>query len=429
MDMIKTLHRKFILIATLSIVTIVAVALGVLNGMLYFVVRGEIHYVLDYISENGGSISGGRQPESRSWFADGSWAQDTPEFSYQTRYFSVVLDPDGTAKVINVNHIAAFSAKEAVETSLQAFQSGNTEGFFKKDKASYAYKTTATGEGLLVVIMDCTRDIAAVNAFFRYSSLFGLLCIAGFVAIITIFSKRAIRPFQQNAENQKRFITNAGHELKTPVAIISANAEALELVGGKNEWTSNIIKQVGRLTGLIDDLVLLAKVGEASGKDIRLVDVDLSRCAANGADSFRQLAEDQGKRLTADILPNLHGEAEPKFANELVSILLDNAVKYCDEGGHIHLSLVRKKLGGGILLSVDNDYAAGKGVDYSRFFERFYRGDTSHASGKSGYGIGLSMAADMVKLMGGKLFVTYQSGRIAFAVEFRKAKSEARRKI
>lgn len=416
MDMIKRLHRKFILIATAAIFTIVAVALGVINGTLYYGVRAEIHAACAAISENGGSL--GAASAEEGWLA-GSAADDTPEYAYQTRYFSVLLDRDGTAKVINVNHIAAFNEEEAVETAVSAVQTERTEGFFKRNRADYAYKISQTAEGdLLVVILDCTRDMAAVRAMLRYSTVFGLLCIAAFVAIVTVLSKRAIRPFRENLENQKRFITNAGHELKTPVAIISANAEALELISGANEWTGNILKQVRRLTGLIDDLVLLAKVGEASKRDIHLVDVDLTAAAESAAESFRPLAADQGKTLTAEISENLRAKAEPRFVGELLSIFLDNAVKYCDEGGAVTLTAGRTKKGNP-RLAVSNAFKDGAGVDYSRFFERFYRGDDSHASGKSGYGIGLSMAADMAKLMDAKLSVTWENGVITFAAELK----------
>lgn len=416
--MIKKLHREFILIATSAIFMIVVVALSVINGTLYVMVHEEIHSVLTHISNNGGGLSGNGHYVGEGWLADGSWAEDTPEFYYQTRYFSVLLDREGVAKVINVNHIAAFNAEEAVETAVNAYKSGEPEGFFKKNKASYAYKLTATTEGdLLVVILDCTRDIAAINAFLRYSSLFGLLCILVFVAIVTILSKRMIRPFQRNMENQKRFITNAGHELKTPIAIISANAEALELISGKNEWTENILKQVRRLSGLINDMILLAKVGEATPKDISLSDVDMTGAVKSGTASFHQLILDAGKTYEEHIKEAVTAKADPRFVGELVSILMDNAVKYCDEGGAVSVSLSPKKNGKGAVLVVSNSYKRGSGIDYHRFFERFYRGDTSHNSTKAGYGIGLSMASDMVKLMRGTINVSYKNGLISFRVE------------
>ena len=417
MDMIRKIHRQFLLIATAAIFLIVAAALGIINGSLYLAVRDEIRSVTEYIVSNGGVLNPQERPLTDSWFDDGGWMNDTPEFSYQTRYFSVLFGRDGTAKAINVNHIAAFTPEEAAETAAQAAREGTEEGFFKKDKTSYAYRIAAADDGLLVVILDCTRDMAAVNAFLRYSLMFGLLSILIFVLIVTVLSKRAIRPFQENLENQKRFITNAGHELKTPIAIISANAEAMELISGKNEWTENILKQVARLSKLISDLITLAKVGEASPKDVRLVKVDLTACTEAGVRAFLPVITEQGRKAETRIAPVVSALADARMYGELVNILLDNAAKYCDAGGTVTVTLAPGKKGKGAALSVSNDYKEGAHADYSRFFERFYRGDTSHSSGCEGYGIGLSMAQDMVKLMRGKIRVSWADGVITFSVE------------
>lgn len=412
-DMIRRLHGRFILIATASIFLIVAVALGVINGTLYFMVRQEIHGVATYIASNGGSLSA-----HQGSFADGTWVEDTPEFSYQTRYFSVLLDRDGEARLINVNHIAAFTAEEAVEAAASAVRSGAGEGFFKKDKSSYAYKVVSNESGdFLVVILDCTRDMTALSAFLRYSSLFGLLCIILFVVVVSVLSKRALRPFVRNAENQKRFITNAGHELKTPVAIISANAEAMELINGKNEWTENILCQVRRLSNLINDLITLAKVGEMGAHEVELTEINLSEAAGRCAASFSAVAQDRGLHMTSDMGEGILGKAEPRFFTELLNILLDNAVKYCDEGGRIHVGLSSRRGGKEVILLVSNDFKDGAGRDCRRFFERFYRGDTSHNSRQAGYGIGLSMAEDMVQCMHGKISARWNQGVMTFQVQ------------
>ena len=417
MDMIKKLHRKFILVATLAVCIIVVVALGVINGFLYFEMRRDVHSILSYISDNGGSVTGERRPSSQGWLSDGNWTEDTPEFVYQTRYFSVLLDNDGTAKVINVNHIVAFTAKEAVSAAVAAVKTGEQEGFFKKDRASYAYYVSQNDAGdFLVVIMDCTRDFYVVHAFLKYSILFGLACIVLFVCIVTVFCKKVMRPFVQNVENQKRFITNASHELKTPVAIISANAEAMELIHGKDEWTTNILNQVRRLSLLINDMVLLSKMGEGADKEIKLQDTPLTELVRKSTDGFKQMIQDQGKTLRVQAEEGVHGLVDSKLFGEIVSILLDNATKYCDDQGTIAVSLVAKKKGKGAVLSVSNTFAAGRDVDYDKFFERFYRGDASHNSQKSGYGIGLAMAKDMARLMKGKMAVSYEGETITFSV-------------
>ena len=277
-------------------------------------------------------------------------------------------------------------------------------------------KTTNDDGSFLIVILDCTRDVAAVASFMRYSLWFGLGCVILYVIILAAMCNVAIRPFVRNMENQKRFITNAGHELKTPIAIISANAEAIEMLNGQSQWTDSILKQVRRLSNLIQDLIMLSKMGERSQVDLVITDVNLSETVHAVADSFQQLAVDAEKTLTTAIADGIHVKGDSKCLYELVNILVDNAVKYCDDKGTIDVSLRRGRLGKGAVVAVTNTYADGANVDYSRFFERFYRGDTSHNSQKAGYGIGLSMAEELTKLMGGKINVSYKAQRITFTV-------------
>ena len=136
---------------------------------------------------------------------------------------------------------------------------GEKNGYFRKNGAEYGFLVSdMPNGGCRVAIIDCTSEFHAVHAFFVYSFLFGLLCVCFFMLIFTAMSGHVIAPFVRNMESQKRFITNAGHELKTPIAIISANAEAIEMLSGSSEWTDGIKKQVKRLTGLINDLVTVS---------------------------------------------------------------------------------------------------------------------------------------------------------------------------
>jgi signal transduction histidine kinase len=218
-------------------------------------------------------------------------------------------------------------------------------------------------------------------------------------------------------ENQKRFITNAGHELKTPIAIISANAETIEMINGKSQWTGSILKQVRRLNNLITDLITLSKMGERSQTDLNMVSVDVSDTVQTVTESFQPMVTDEQKTLVSHIQPDLHIVSDAKCLYELVNILVDNAVKYCDDGGTIDVTLKSGKKNKGIIVTVANNYADGKNVDYSRFFERFYRGDESHNSQKSGYGIGLSMAEELTQLLKGKISVNFKDGIITFMIK------------
>lgn len=421
MNMIKRLRRKFIIMATIGVLVVLGGALGLINTIAYMRMHQQVMSVLTYIIHNDGAVPQKIGGDDGSFFSDPSWTEETPEFAYQIRFFSVLVNADGYAQHIDIQHIASFSEKEAIEyartTVSEARESGKSQGFFKKNRASYAYMIKHNGDGsFLIVILDCTRDVAAVTSFMRYSLWFGVICVVLYVIILAAMCNVAIRPFVRNMENQKRFITNAGHELKTPIAIISANAEAIEMLNGQSQWTDSILKQVRRLSNLIQDLIMLSKMGERSQVDLVITDVDLSETVHSVADSFQQLAIDAEKTLTTAIADGVHVKGDSKCLYELVNILVDNAVKYCDDKGTIDVSLRRARLGKGAVVAVTNTYADGANVDYSRFFERFYRGDTSHNSQKAGYGIGLSMAEELTKLMGGKINVSYKAQRITFTV-------------
>lgn len=421
MNMIKRLRRKFIIMATIGVLVVLGGALGLINTIAYMRMNQQVMSVLTYIIHNNGAVPQKIGGDDGSFFSDPSWTEETPEFAYQIRFFSVLVNASGYAEKIDIQHIASFSEKEAIEyartTVAEARENGTKQGFFKKNRASYAYMIQPNDDGsFLIVILDCTRDVAAVTSFMRYSLWFGLGCVILYVTILAAMCNVAIRPFVRNMENQKRFITNAGHELKTPIAIISANAEAIEMLNGQSQWTDSILKQVRRLSNLIQNLIMLSKMGERSQVDLVITDVNLSETVHAVADSFQQLAIDAEKTLHTDIADGIHVKGDSKCLYELVNILVDNAVKYCDDKGTIDVSLRRPRLGKGAIVAVTNTYADGANVDYSRFFERFYRGDTSHNSQKAGYGIGLSMAEELTKLMGGKINVSYKAQRITFTV-------------
>ena len=391
MDMIKKLRRKFILVATVGVVIIVAGALGLINTISYMRMEAQVETILSYISQNGGKVPLYTSPKETSWFGETDWSQNTPDFSYQLRYFSILVDDEGYARDINIANIAAFTKEEAIQYARTTVAKGQPQGFFEKNKASYGYMITPQPNGdYLIVIMDCTRDVAAVRTFMRYSLWFGVGCIILYVVILAALCNLAIKPFIRNMENQKRFITNAGHELKTPIAIISANTEALELI-------------------------MLSKMDEQK-QELVMEDVNVSELAASVAESFQMVAQEAGKTISMEIAPGVVVRSDSKRLYTLVNILMDNAVKYCDDGGAIAVSVTTAKKQKGALVAISNTYADGANMDYSHFFERFYRGDESHNSQKAGYGIGLSMAEELAQLLKGKLGVAYKDGAITFTI-------------
>ena len=264
-----------------------------------------------------------------------------------------------------------------------------------------------------MVVADSTSRYGLTRLIILYMAGLWFVVLVLFIIAMSRYSRKLVRPFVENDEKQKRFITNASHELKTPLAVIAANNEMAEAVSGKTKWTESTTRQVKRLQSLIENLVVLTRLDEMN--DIVLTDIDYSALVSETAEPFRSVIESAGRKYECRIEPGIHVNGERRTLQQIVSVLLDNAAKYCDEEGIVSIRLTRK--GKGSLLSVSNTYEEGKDVDTSRFFERFYRQDESHNSGKSGFGIGLSMAKEMTERMNGRMEVGYREGIITFSVE------------
>lgn len=425
MNLIRNLRRQFILLATLAIFMIVGGALGLINFMGYYGMRNHCMETMDYITRNGGTMpfrfrSLGDEFWVEQFLPGIRWPEETPEFAYQTRYFSIRINDAGQITGVNIKNIIAFSEEEAIDFAKDVLSSPSDTGFIQKNKAQYGYmKSTLHDGSTLIVILDCTREFSDVRSFRSYSVWFGMMCIILYIIIFAFLSKKAIAPFVKNLDNQKRFITNASHELKTPLAIISVNAEAMEMINGKNQWTEGILKQVHRMSALINHLILLSKAGETTKAQLQLRDISIKTILNQAKDEFDLLAKDQGKTLTIENEGDFTVRNDEKFLTELLHILLDNAVKYCDDKGTVTLAASEGKKDA-IVLSVSNDYKDGKGVDFEKFFERFYRNDESHSSEKKGYGIGLSIARELSSLLSIPLSVTYKDRRISFHLQLKK---------
>lgn len=425
MDIIKKLRRRFLLLATLAVFIIIAGALSLVNFMGWNAVRERCLETLSYIADNGGTLPTTLpdRTDSLLWLpfisGDSSLA-DSPEYPHLVRYFSIRLDRNGTPVAINAENISAFSDEQASVFARTAYVISADSGFLTRNKAYYAFLKTRYEDGsTLITILDCTREFADVHTFLSYSVWFGFLCLILYVLIFAVLSNRAIAPFVRNIESQKRFITNASHELKTPLSIISVNAEAMEMMNGKNQFSQAILKQVRRLTALVNNLILLSKAGEASQVQLSPVLFALGPLLRETAEEFRPLLEEHGKKLETACKKIPQVKNDPKYLAALLHILMDNAAKYCDDGGTVKLSARPGKKKDTVLLSVTNSYADGKNADYSRFFERFYREDESHNSRKSGYGIGLSIARELSLLLKAPLTVSYRDGNITFTVSLK----------
>ena len=219
--------------------------------------------------------------------------------------------------------------------------------------------------------------------------------------LLLLLSKRIVRPVAESYEKQKQFITDAGHELKTPLTIIGADADLAEMEWGENQWIQDIRRQTQRLTELTQDLIYLSRM-EEEGLSLQSIDFPLSDVAEEMAHSFLPLAQNQGKRLEIAVQPMLSFRGDEKSIRQLCSILLDNALKYSPQEGELLFRL--EKQGKNILLSVSNTTSQPiKKEELCHLFDRFYRTDPSRNSQTGGYGLGLSIARSIVTAHKGKI--------------------------
>jgi len=409
--MFRKLKIRFILLASAAIVCILLTMIAVLNSVRFLQTNGEIQAVLNILSANNGDF-----PSVEETAESLQNDRITIDTIYQYRYFSVVYKEDKTLYSTNLDHLSNLSKEQALSYANKVIKDSRSSGVFKVGSQFYSYQITQDSKTkrYLLVVLDSTNYLESRNDFFWLSIQLCFYSFIFFVLVVSGFSNFAIRPYIKNYENQKRFITNAGHELKTPLAIISANTELQELMTGENEWTESTKDQVKRLSNLINQMVVLARLEEQP--DVTLVDVNFSEVVKKVAGNFKSVIEKAGKKYEIKLQEDIHVNATEDELYELVSILIDNACKYCDEDGQIFVTLTKAKRGKRARLTVANSYADGKNVDYSRFFDRFYREDESHNQKQPGYGIGLSMAESLVRIFKGRIWVSYKKGLIGFTV-------------
>lgn len=409
--MFRKLRIRFIAIASLAILIVLFSVVGVLISARHIQTVNEINKILTLISDNGGTFPSVSKATSE---LGNTVSVDT---LFQYRYFSAVVDEDGNITSLNLSRISDLTDEQVESYLTKINKSGDTSGDFRYNNHTYSYLVTdESDDSKLIVVLDSTNQVEENKTLLHLSLWMSGVSFVFFVLMVSIFSGRVIEPFIRNYERQRRFITNAGHELKTPLAIISANNELVEMMNGESEWTKSTNDQVERMTGLINSLVAMARLEEQP--EVVLTDLNFSAIAEDAAEDFKGLVIKDGKQFVLEIQPDIHVKAEEKSLFELVTLLVDNANKYCDAGGTVSVKLSKANRFSKARLEISNTYAEGKNVDYSKFFERFYREDESHNNKKSGYGIGLSMAQTMVKLFKGSISVSYSGDIITFLVSF-----------
>lgn len=411
--MTKTLQKRFVFTAMAAVSILLVFLLGAVNITNIIIVNQRADRVMSILTAGRGSYEPSSQrpaknPERQFPF----FRRPTPDDMMGSRYFYVRFDASGTIRRINLKHIYAVTEEQARQIAGELY-GGELSGQYEH----FQYQTIPLPEdkGQLMIFLDTSAQQESIVTVLLISLGVGLLCWLAMLLLVVLLSRRAITPIAENMEKQKQFVTNAGHEIKTPLAIILANTDAMELHNGENKWSKNIRAQAERLSELMKHLLMLAKMDE-EGVSLPMSEFSLNLLVEEVADLHRESALSKQLSLVADLPSSLTMKGNRDSIQQLVSILLDNACKYTPEQGQVSVSL--HKEGSKAILQAKNTCLQAPEENLERLFDRFYRGDTARTQSSGGYGIGLSAARAIAQAHGGTITASYDKAEqvICFTV-------------
>lgn len=379
-------------IATAMAAVLIVIGVMVLGISLfgYHETIATADHILDVIVEHDGEIP----PESVN---KSEMPAETP---YSQRFFTVSVTRDGAVVELDSSHIMTVDVERAVRYALMVARDMPNDG--RGFVGSYRFDISTDGDVRTVAFLDCDQMLRLVDDFVRGTvavAMIGTVCV---FILVVLFSRRMIGPTVEAYRKQRQFITDAGHELKTPLTVIKADAELLAMdLSEPNEWLDDINEQVDKMTSLTNDLVFLAKTDELTGT--MKTEVDLSRVVRDAVDDFKSVARTHGAEISDEIDDGIVVSGEEKSLSSLVGILVDNALKYADTSEPIRVVLKRHRMMQCSLMVSNKSVTPIKKKALTKMFDRFYRNDESHNKETGGFGIGLSIAQAVVASHGGKI--------------------------
>ena len=332
-----------------------------------------------------------------------SYDEESP---YRQRYFVVKIEGNN-AYSADISHIASVNENDAIKMSQIVMNENNETGYLNKFRFRYSKDSD------LVIFFDCSDDIFSQRRLIVIISLIAFAFVIMITIVFYFLSSIIVKPFEENSKMQKRFITDASHELKTPLAIISANAEVLAYKDGENEWITNITTQVTRISELVNELLTLNRLEEVEEiTDVR--PVNIGEITEKTANDFSEVFKGKNVTMKCDIQSDAVINGNPAQLERLVSVLIENASKYAVENGIVEIRL--HKGSRYTFFNVFNTCETDQNADFKHLFDRFYRPDTSRASETGGHGIGLSIAKRIVTLHGGTIEAVPKENGLSFNV-------------
>ena len=455
--MIRKLRLRFILAALVSILFVLAATIAAINVSNYLKVEREttesLNEIIEYSHQNALMMNGvmpnnqqeqqpgGGQPGGPGGQGGGQGGGQQGGYYYRReeineQYFVTVYDELGSIEWYDYNHIAPGDSDVELRQlmSTKVYASGETSGTIGKLR----FKVATTDEEVEVVVrwemgpdggqavtenrqlkftyvafLDTSERNHAFSNFFMSSMIIAAISYTVLAILIVLSSKFVFRTSEESYKKQKAFITNASHELKTPLTIISTDLELIEMDHGKTEWTESIHDQVIRLNTMTKQLVTLSKLDEGNANNYPFAEFSLSKLAEESVDSFSPAFKIKNLTLNSDIASDIDIKGNRYLINELFYIFFDNALKYTKSNGEASLT-IKKNTIKKIDITFNNDVEDDE-MDVEQLFERFYRSPKS--SSQEGSGIGLSIAKEIVELHKGRINVSVKNGKIYFIIQ------------
>ncbi|MCR5846511.1 MAG: HAMP domain-containing histidine kinase [Lachnospiraceae bacterium] len=404
--MINRLRKQFILVTMISSISVLTIIIGALNIFNYISIINKNDNILNILSDNEGRFPDEFLIPGEDPYMDFPFNRFTREMPFETRFFSVGIDSFGDAFVFDTSRISALNEEEVVVYAEEAFEKYQKTSITIGTKNKYRYKISRNILGYNVMFVDMSKEIYDARRVLISSisvSVLGLLCV---FILVCLLSKKVFKPVEESYEKQKRFITDASHELKTPLTIIEADNEVLEMENGESEWSKSISNQIKRMSSLVEKMVTLSRMDEGDKLDIRKI--SLSETMEDAVGDYYNLVSKNNKKLSVDIEKDIYVSADETKIRQMCGLLLDNAVKYAtppanSENKETLIEVNLKSKGNKAVLTFKNTTDMEEDGDMNILFERFYRRDASRNSKSGGSGIGLSIVKSIVQLHKGKI--------------------------
>ena len=416
----KKIRRNFIVIAMLSMFLVLTIIITALNYINYQKMGGNLDDVTHILEMGNGSFYESPDPSDEDHAPSGHSPDDnspqthnkvpgppksiSEETPYQTRYFTVRYDASGTIYATSVGHISAVDATQARAYAAKVYDVAPSTGFID----IYRYRTVKSGDRVLCIFIDAEKELSTYRGSLMTSIAISAAGLFSVFLLLCFFSKLILRPVEESYRKQKQFLTDAGHELKTPLTIIDANTEVLEMEIGSSKWLDSTRNQVIRLTNMVKQFTALAKMDEAQGF-LQKARFSLSQVLNETVDLFIPVATSTHRTLQVSCAEDLYYVGDEEQFRQLFCLLLDNAIKYSTPDSRIELTLC--KHGKHLCFTIFNECEGIAKGSQDILFERFYRSDSSRNSSTGGSGIGLSIAHSIVENHKGSIHAESADGK------------------